>query len=67
MTDLKDLIGQALKEFDLEEIPIASDPLRTRIAQRVFDLAMALIEEKRRVGQGGTGIKQANLEVSNGK
>lgn len=67
MTDLKDLIGQALKEFDLEEIPIASDPLRTRIAQRVFDLAMALIEEKRRFHQGGTGIKQANLEVSNGK
>ena len=67
MTDLKDLIGQALKEFGLEEIPIASDPLRTRIAQRVFDLAMALIEEKRRVSQGGTGIKQASLEVPNGK
>lgn len=67
MTDLQDFISQALNEFDLEEMPMAGDPLRSRIAQRVFDLAISRIEESRNLTREAPTAKQSRLGVPNGK
>lgn len=67
MIDLQDFIGQALKEFGLEEMPIAGDSLRPRIAQRVFDLAMSWFEEMRDSTQEVQTAKQSRLGVQHGK
>ncbi len=67
MTDLQDFIGQALKEFDLEEMPMAGDPLRPRIAQRVFDLAISWFKETRDSNQEVQTAKQSRLGVQHGK
>ncbi len=67
MTDLRDFISQALKEFDLEEMPMAGDPLRPRIAQRVFDLAISWFEESRNLTREAPTVTQSRLGVPNGK
>lgn len=67
MTDLQDFIGQALKELDLEDMPMAGDPLRPRIAQRVFDLAISWFKETRDSNQEVQTAKQSRLGVQHGK
>ncbi len=66
MTDLKDFITQALNEFGLEKMPIFGDPLRQRIAQRAFDLAMPWTKEKTNSSMEPV-TKQTRLGVQNGK
>ncbi len=63
MTDLQDFISQALKEFDLEEMPMAGDPRRPEIASRVHELYVTSINDN----MPEPKVKQGHLEAGYGK